>query len=316
MQSIILPFNRKLKEAAMKIGLSTYSLEPLLRSGEFTLEKTIDWAASNGAEVLELVPFTCRFDDPVTEKINTAFIRLVRRRAADAGIELSNYSVLANLLNEGEEQEKEISRVCHEIDIAAELGIPRMRHDISSFRRPHNESTLADFDRLLPRMIDAASRISEYAKTRNVMTLLENHGFFVNGCDRVERLMGGVKTGNYGLLLDTGNFICVDEDPHAAAVRLAAQCRMIHLKNFYIRQRDPGDSTRFDCAGRWFRSRGGKYLRGSILGQGDLDVHSIIRALKRSGYDGPVAVEFEGMEEPKYASAVSIMNARRMLEEA
>ena len=300
----------------MKIGLSTYSLEPLLKSGELTMEEAIDWAARNGAEVLELVPFAFRFDDSMTGKIDLGFIKRVKRRASDAGIELCNYSVLANLLQEGEAQEKEIASVCHEADIAAELGLRLMRHDISSFRRLPHESTLADFDRLLPQMIETASRISEYAKTRGVMTLLENHGFFVNGCDRVERVLNGVKTGNYGLLLDTGNFLCVDEDPSAEATKLAGRCRMVHLKDFYVRQRDPGDSTQFDCAGRWFLSRGGKYLRGSILGQGDLDVHSSLHALKKAGYDGPVAVEFEGMEEPKYASAVSIMNARRMLEEA
>lgn len=300
----------------MKIGLSTYSLEPLLKSGELTLEETIDWAARNGAEVLELVPFAFRFFDPMTGKIDLEFIRRIKRRASDAGIALCNYSVLANLLQEGEAQEKEIASVCREADVAAELGLPFMRHDISSFRRSPNENTPADFDRLLPRIIQAASRISEYAKTRGVMTLLENHGFFVNGCDRVERVLNGVKTGNYGLLLDTGNFLCVDEDPSTAVVRLVDQCRMVHLKDFYVRQRDPGDSTQFDCGGRWFLSRGGKYLRGSILGQGDLDVLSALRALKRAGYDGPIAVEFEGMEGPKYASAVSVMNARRMLEEA
>ncbi len=107
----------------------------------------------------------------------------------------------------------------------------------------------------------------------------------------------------------------MDEDPSAAAVRLAHRCEMVHLKDFYVRTRDPGDSTQFDCGGNWFRSRRGKYLRGAILGQGDLDVYTAMKALKDAGYQGNIAIEFEGMEEPAYSSAVSLMNARRIWDE-
>ena len=251
----------------------------------------------------------------LTLAIDYGRIAAIRKHARDAGIELVNYSVLANLLVEGEEREKAIERVCHEVDIAAELGMPRMRHDISAFRRPLDQNTLKDFDDLLPVMIEATQRICEHGRKRGVKTLLENHGFFVNGCDRVERVLNGVNNDNYGLLLDTGNIICVDEDPAVAAVTLAHRCEMVHLKDFYVRTRDPGDSTQFDCGGRWFRSRGGKYLRGSILGQGDLDVYAALKALKDSGYDGPIAIEFEGLEDPTYASAVSLANARRIWDE-
>ena len=201
------------------------------------------------------------------------------------------------------------------VDIAAELGVERMRHDISAFRRPRDENGVTHFERLFPRMVEAATRISEYAKTLGITTMLENHGFFVNGCDRCERLVRAVNRDNYKLLLDTGNIACVDEDPAVAAKRLSPLCGMIHLKDFYIRRRDPGDTTEFDCGGHWFRSNHGRYLRGSIMGQGDLDMYEILGAIKQSGYDGNIAIEFEGFEEPKYASRVSLDNARRIWNE-
>ncbi len=299
----------------MKLGLSSYSLDRDIADGKLTLPDSIDFAARNGAECLELVPLAFRFDDPKTHAIDHAFIAQVKRRALDAGVELVNYSVPANLLKDGQEQEDEIKRVCHQVDIAAELGVPQMRHDIASSRRPPEQNRLADFDVLLPKMIQAAKRISEYARGRGVRTLIENHGFFVNGCDRVERVLNGVGSDNYGLLLDTGNFICVDEDPAAAAALLAYRCQMVHLKDFYVRRNDPGDSTQFHHGGHWFRSRGGKYLRGAILGHGDLDVHAALRALKNAGYAGNIVVEFEGMEDAQYASAVSMQNARRIWDE-
>lgn len=300
----------------VKIGLSTYSLDEEIRQNKMTLNGVLDWIAEQNGECAELVPFAYRFDDPDTLAINYAKIKDTVRHARDAGVELVNYSVLADLCVEGKAFESEIKRLCHEVDIAAELGLSRMRHDISAFRRPLGQNGLADFDGLLPRMIEGAARIADYAKTRGVTTLIENHGFFVNGCDRVERVLNGVDRENYGLLLDTGNIICVDEDPSVAAYRLADRAQMIHLKDFYVRKDDPGDSTQFDCGGHWFRSYAGRYLRGAILAQGDLDIPGMLKELKTAGYDGPIVIEFEGLEDARYASSVSLKNARRLWDQA
>lgn len=299
----------------MKLGISSYCLDREMEKGNMTLSEVIAWAAGIGAECMELVPFSFRFDDPVTQKVDIAAISQVKRQAKDAGIELCNYSVLADFCKEGDAYRAEVKRIEREIDIAAALELSRMRHDVCSFRRPQGENTLADFEKWLPRMVDAAGHLTRYAKKRGVETLIENHGFFANGCDRVERILRGVDDANYGLLLDTGNVVCVDEDSAIAARTLAPLCRMVHLKDFYIRSRDPGDSTQFDCAGSWFRSRGGKYLRGAILAQGDLDVYGTLATLKASGYDGNIVIEFEGMEDARYATAVSLGNARRIWDE-
>lgn len=299
----------------MKIGLSSYSIDPVIARGDMTLPEAIAWAAGQGAQCMELVPFAFSFlgEDGA---INKTAVAEARRAAGDHGIALCNYSVLADLCKEDDASfRQEVERVKSHVDVAAALGLSFMRHDISAFRRPRGENGVKDFERLLPRMVEGAAEISDYAKDRGVMTLLENHGFFVNGCDRVERLIYGVNRENYGLLLDTGNIACVDEDPAVAAARLAPLAKVVHLKDFYIRKRDPGDTTEFDCGGHWFKSMAGRYLRGSILAQGDLDMWEILGALKHSGFDGDIVIEFEGLEEPKYASRVSMDNAKRIWDE-
>lgn len=299
----------------MRLGITSYSLDRDIEQGKLTLHEAIDWAARYGAECLELVPFAFRFDDPETGAIDYEKIKNVKKWASDAGIPLVNYSVLADFCREGEALEAEIKRVCHHVDIAAELGVPRMRHDVTAFRRPLAQNTLTDFDYWLPVLVDSAKQVCEYAKKLGVMTMVENHGFFANGCDRVERILNGVNDPNYGLLLDTGNIICVDEEPAVAAQVLASRSKMVHLKDFYVRYRDPGDTTQFDCGGHWFRSKAGKYLRGAILAQGDLDIWASLSELKKAGYDGDIVVEFEGLEEPQYATGVGMANARRIWNE-
>jgi sugar phosphate isomerase/epimerase len=282
----------------------------MIRKGELTLPAALDWAASQGAEIVELVPFAFSFET-ADGAIDYGLIKDTRRHAADVGVALANYSVLADLCKDDPTAlAAEIDRVKRHIDIAAELGAPRMRHDISAFRRPRGLNGVAEFDRLLGQMSDAAGRLADHAATRGLTTLVENHGFFVNGADRVERLIRAVDRPNFALLLDTGNIACVDEIPEVGALRLAPFARMVHLKDFYIRRRDPGDARDFDCAGSWFTTQAGRYLRGSILGQGDLDAPEILRAIKASGYDGDIAIEFEGLEEPRYATKVSLDNAR------
>ena len=49
-------------------------------------------------------------------------------------------------------------------------------------------------------------------------------------------------------------------------------------------------------------------LRGSILGQGDIDVSEILRLIKHSGFDGYISLEFEGMEPGERATAIGLSN--------
>lgn len=41
----------------MKLGVSTYSLLPAIRSGEMSVLDAIQWIADNGGEHVEIVPF-------------------------------------------------------------------------------------------------------------------------------------------------------------------------------------------------------------------------------------------------------------------
>lgn len=299
----------------MKLGLSSYSINQVILSGKMDLPAAIKWIKEQGAECVELVPFSFKF---VHEdgSIDYQTIEIAKKAAKQNQIEIANYSVLADLLKEDEKEfEAEIERVKTHVKIASALEIPRMRHDVSAFRRPRGENDVVHFERLFSKMVEAIRRISDYGKSLGVTTMLENHGFFVNGCDRCERLVRAVDRDNYKMLLDTGNIACVDEDPSVAAMKLAPFCEMIHLKDFYIRKRDPGDASDFDCSGSWFQSNAGRYLRGSILGQGDLDIYEILGTIKHSGYNGPIAIEFEGLEDPLYASRVSLNNARRIWDE-
>jgi len=57
-------------------------------------------------------------------------------------------------------------------------------------------------------------------------------------------------------------------------------------------------------------------LRGSILGQGDLDIWAIVRLIKNSKFNGYVSLEFEGMEECERGTQISLAMAKAIFNEA
>lgn len=302
----------------MKIGLTSYSLNDDITSGRKSILNALRFAAGIGAEHMELVPFGYTLYDDKTGEFNTPLIAEIRTLSAHLSLPLSNYAVLANLLSEDEtERSAEVERLKRHIDVAHQLGIPMMRHDISSFRRPLEQNTPLAFERVFPWAVACTQELADYAARFGITTLVENHGFFFNGSDRMIRLIDAVNRPNFGLLLDTGNFVCVDEDPVVAVKKCVGLAKMVHLKDFYIRkaERLTGVGGLFRCdAGNWFSTNSGFYmLRGSILGQGDLDVWEILRILKGASYAGFVSVEFEGMEPGEIGSDYGISAARYIL---
>lgn len=136
-----------------------------------------------------------------------------------------------------------------------------------------------------------------------------NHGQYIQASDRIIRLITEVNRPNFRTTLDVGNFWCVDEDPLTAVQKIIPYASMVHLKDFYYRRAylDPGEG--------WFQTASGNHLRGSILGQGDLDLRHILRCIQHAGYEGNVSIEFEGMEDCKLGSRIGMDNAKRLLAE-
>ncbi|MFD1675535.1 sugar phosphate isomerase/epimerase family protein [Alicyclobacillus fodiniaquatilis] len=283
----------------MKIGLSTYSFFQALNKKEMNVLEVIDWIAENGGEHVEIVPIGYTLSD------NPELVDQIRERAAKVGIDVSNYAIGANFIQDSDAAyEAEIERVKGEVEIANRLGVKFMRHDVAW--RPIPEATLDQFEQDLPRIADACRRIADHAKQYGITTSVENHGYFVQASDRVLRLVKAVDRDNFRTTLDVGNFMCADEQSPVSVQKNLPYASVVHLKDFYLRPsyRNPGDG--------WFQTAGGNFLRGAIVGHGDIDMWEVIRLVKQSGYDGYISIEFEGMEDCRAGSKIGMDNARRI----
>ncbi len=287
----------------MKVSVSSYSFQRLFSNGSLTQMDCIAKTKEMGADAIEFVDIL-----PHDGSSREEYAQKLREECARVGLAISNYTVTADFLHGSNgDLDAEVERVKKEIDIAAILGATGVRHDATWGFAPGEYQSFAS---VLPRLAEGCRRVTEYAQTKGIRTMVENHGFFCQDSDRVEKLVQAVNHSNFGLLCDMGNFLCVDEDPVHAISRTAPYAFYAHAKDFLVKSGsgpNPGKG--------FFSTRGGNYLRGTIIGHGAVPVRQCLSILKTAGYDGTVAIEFEGMEDVLEGISIGIENLRRYMEE-
>ena len=277
----------------MQISVSSYSFSKMNSSPieRLRLAKELGFAAIEFTEV----------------DIQTA--KRLREESEKLDFPIICYTVGAEFL-QAKSVEAEAQRLFGQVDIAQALGVHLMRHDASRgfqrFRAAHSS-----FAEALPLLAKGCRMVTEYAAEKSVITMVENHGFFCQDSERVAALVGAVSHPNFGALVDIGNFLCADEDPAAACGNVAALALHVHAKDFHVKSgsgRNPGRG--------WFQSRGGNYLRGAIIGHGNVPVRQCLDTLRRAGYDGYVSIEFEGMEDCEEGLRIGRENLERFIASA
>lgn len=301
----------------MKLGTSSYSLNAHQKDGTMTILDIIQWAKDNNCDHLELVPFDLQLllDDG---SINMPLVESIKEKADSVGMELSSFSLNACVLKETEaEYRAEIERIEKYMQICTMLGIKKMRHDTCTGQHPNGPqfNTPQQFEKDFPTLVKAIQELADYAASIGLNTTLENHGRYINGADRIIRLIEAANRPNLGMTMDVGNFICVDENNLVAVEKCVKYADCIHLKDFYLRPVErivPGISIGHPNGyRRWAPTNSGRTLyRGSILGQGDLDSWEALRILKKAGYDSHISIEFEGAEECCEATRACLETAR------
>lgn len=286
----------------MQIGVSSYSFSRLVRAGELDRDGVITHAKEIGFDTIEFSSLIAKQGERPED---TA--RKTREACEAAGFKVANYTIGADFLNRSETWQAEVERLKGEVRLAQLLGATGMRHDATrGFPTEHKGAR--GFDDALPTLIKGCRAVTEYAADLGIRTMIENHGHFCQDSERVEKLVNGVNHPNFGLLVDVGNFLCVDEDPARALGRVMPYAFHVHFKDFHTKpgtMPDPGEG--------WGRSRSGNYIRGSIIGHGDAPLIPCLRIMKKAGYDGVLSIEFEGMEPVLKAIAIGHDNLRRFV---
>lgn len=286
----------------MKICVSTYSFGPYIKRDDFGIYGAIDFAVENGFDGIEIV------DGMHADCGDTEKAKKVAEYCKEKNLEIASFCTGADFLyGSGGDLDAEIQRVCRIVDLAHAYGAKLMRHDVAYGCGEDPQYKL--YANAIPRLAKGCRAVTEYAMKKGIITTTENHGFYSQDCARVSALISAVDHENFGALIDIGNFMCADEEPPISVAVMAPYCKMVHAKDFHFKagtEPAPGNG--------WFRSRGGNYLRGAIIGHGSAKAYQSLGIIKRSGYDGYISVEFEGHEDRLVGIKEGMANLKRFWE--
>jgi sugar phosphate isomerase/epimerase len=268
------PIRRK-GEPRMKLSLAGYSFRDYLSGSKKSMsyEDFIDLAAGYPLDAIE--PTSYYFPEPVTAE----YLQRFRRRAFMLGLDISGTAVGNTFTHApGPQLEKEIAHVKKWVDHSVALGAPVIRIFAGNLPKGTAEADARK------RAVDAIQQCCEYAAQHGIFLALENHGGIVTTAEQTLAIVKEVRSDWFGVNLDTGNFH--GPDPYRELEQVAPYAVNVQIKTEISVANGP---------------------------RGEADLGRQIDILKKVGYRGYVALEYEGREDPKIAVPRYLATLRKLI---
>ncbi|TDF96177.1 sugar phosphate isomerase/epimerase family protein [Paenibacillus piri] len=279
----------------MNIALSVWSCHQNMYDRAWSNADFIDFVGTTKADGVELLSMFWNTDTDLPQ-VEAALQR--------NGLKLACFGACNNLAERDElKRRAQVQDILTSVDMADRLGAKAVR----IFSGDRSEGLT--FDEAKVWIIAGLKEAAAYAEKKGIALCLENHGHFAGKASQVADIIREVGSPALRSTFDTGNFLLVDENPSTAIGQLLPLVSHVHLKDF--KHIAAGAEQ-----GRTYTSLSGAVYAGKAPGEGDVDLPFILSQLKGAGYEGWLAVEYEGNEDQQTASARSIENLRSLLQQA
>jgi sugar phosphate isomerase/epimerase len=250
----------------MKLSMMTYSLS---RNGGMTdpremVELTLDLK-------MDGIDFVTLYDRKAEE---------LRKLCDDCGLPIVAHTFFASSLvaDEPEARQEGLDACKAGIEAAVALGAP-----VIMIVTPGAEGV--NRDALRRRWIDELAEVALLAEEAGVMLTVENFpgadSPFVTAADFLE---AKAEVPSLKLTYDNGN-ASGGENPVESLGKTFADIVHVHFKDWHISD-EPREGYRAMLDGRFFKP--------ALIGEGDVDTAGCWNALKASGYEGYINIEYEG----------------------
>lgn len=282
----------------MKLGVSMWSYFRAWKAGRLDTPGFIHEAKRIGADGVELLDFF--YKDRENER------GLVLKALEETGMPCGVYSVSNNFAKPDElDRRAELDKIKKGVDEALRLGAGTVR----VFAGDVPADGTFGFDQARAWIVEGLTEATKYAAEKDVRLALENHGKLAGRSDQVRGLIEDVRLAAgsqaIGANPDTGNFVLVDQPSHEAIADVAPIAYMVHFKDFRLAEAG--------VEGFIFNSLAGERYLGAAVGEGVVQLQACIQALKASGFDGWLNVEYEAEEDPFTGVPRSVENAKRLM---
>ena len=238
------------------------------------MEKTADWAAGHGFSAVEVLE-SAGPGYPSLYPDREAAVQ-AKHILAERGLSVACYSVGTSVYRNPEAVASEI---------AAALDCPFLHHTLLLWLAPFEG--MPSFEEGIACAVEAAAEVADYAKPLGVRCIYEDQGLFANGVEGFGAFYRQIKQrcDNVGVCGDMGNSLFVDEGAERFFAAYAEDICHVHVKDYLIRTFEKAPSR------NWYPTKGGRWLRETMLGDGNVDVEACMAILQKAGYDGMYALE-------------------------
>jgi sugar phosphate isomerase/epimerase len=283
----------------VKISVCQYSFHRTWAAEAWDAYRFAEEAKKAGAVAID---FHVRMVGSSAKAADTILAALDRTGLGLSGLSLSN--------NFGHEDPKFVTKEIEEtiswMRIAKEVGAPASRifgspvpSGYAVYARPDNCSEELR-KKLKDRVAAALEVITREAERLELVLALENHHEFpATGEEQVE-MIERVNSKFLRATVDVGNYMIADQAPEAGTARAAPYAAYVHVKDFV---RVPDASV----------ASGWKVVPCAV-GKGEVDHAACIGILKYAGFEGYVAVEYEGLDDERVGVAQSVQFLKQLCE--
>ena len=248
----------------------------------WSIEQAVDAAARLGYDGIELRLLDGEVIDPRADrtKVEQA-VALCRSR----GVEVCAFDTSCRFNQSGAtEQERQIADLLAWIGLAHDLQVPLLR--VFGGANPERGAPVTD-DEVNARVAAALRKAAPEAERAGVTVVLETHDVF-SSARRVADVLERVGSTHIAALWDSHHPYRMGESPEDVITALDRRIAHVHVKD--ARCLPSTDDPSAD--GAW---------QLVLLGQGEVPVRGQLAALRRAGYTGYVAVEWEKKWHPEIA---------------
>ena len=269
---------KRVQGTRMKLSVAGYSFRNEFKANPpvmTLLDDFVDFAAEQGLDAIE--PTSYYFPEPVTSE----YLLELKRRSFLQGLDISG-TAIGNTYTfpPGPDREAQVQDTKTWVDRAALLGAPSIRVFAGKIQEGSNEEEARKF------CIETLQECLEYAASKGVFLALENHGGIVSTADQVLAIVEKVEHPWFGVNLDTGNFRST-EDPYLEIEKVAPYAVTVQIK---VSIQPLGSKEKIPA-----------------------DFPKIIGILKKVGYRGYVALEYEEGDDARTAVPGYLEQLKRLV---
>ncbi len=263
------------QEPFFKLSLAQWSLNGPIRSGEMN---PLDFAQKASQLGFDGIEYVTQLYTPMMEEYGDAAMDSLLPKMKEKSEQYNVRNVLIMVDNEGDlaataESDRDAAVEKHKkwVDAAAYLGCHSIRVNLFGAE---------DAETWKESSVDGLSKLSDYAATKNINVLVENHGGFSSNAELLMDVMNTVNKENCGTLPDFGNFClkreggarwqapCVEEYPiYKGVEELMPKAFAVSAKTYNFDEE--GEETKIDYT-------------------------KMMQIVKDAGYTNFVGVEYEG----------------------